>query len=325
MKYTENNSLKNKKVFITGGCGFIGSHLVKRLLSLNANIFLLKRPSTDIWRIKDHGDKISFFNGDITNPLDVDRCIKTIAPDYIFHLAAYGVDSAQKDYIKAGNINILGTLNIFNSLKYVDCKKIINMGSCAEYGDMQIKMKEDLCVKPSSIYGSTKACSTILSHQLAAENHIDIVTLRPFGIFGEGEEPHKFFSYIILSILKGQDVHLTPCQQYRDYCYVENIVDAMIMSAENFNLKNEILNVGTGTSKPLKYYVDMIYKLTNSSLKPQYGALAYRKNEMWNPCPDISKIKSLLGWSPKISLEEGLSKTIRWYEKNLSYYTKEIN
>ncbi|WP_040212824.1 NAD-dependent epimerase/dehydratase family protein [Clostridium polynesiense] len=312
--------LKGKKVLITGGCGFLGSHLAKRLLSMGSKVFIMKREESNPWRLKEYINSINFYTADVSNPPQVDKCLKTIEPEYIFHLASYGVDSSQKDYLKAANINILGIVNVFNSLKYVDCRKVINIGSSAEYGNVNEKITETFCPKPASIYGSTKACATLLCHQLAMENDISAVTLRPFGIFGEGEEPHKLFSYIILSILKGEAVHLTSCGQYRDYCYIENIIDAMILCAEDKDVNNQIFNVGTGTSKPLSHYVDLIFNLMGTSMIPNYGSIAYRKNEMWDPCPDISKIKNVTGWTPKINLEEGLKKTIAWYKENLNYF-----
>lgn len=125
------------------------------------------------------------------------------------------MDSRQKDYLTSVNTNIIGTMNMLNSLKDVRCKKFINVGTCMEYGDKKDIIKENSHLEPDSIYGSTKASSSIISHQIASENNIDIVTLRPFGVFGEKEGSHKFFPYIILSNLDGKEVNLTPCEQYR--------------------------------------------------------------------------------------------------------------
>jgi nucleoside-diphosphate-sugar epimerase len=316
---TDDGFLEDKRVLITGGLGFIGSHLVKRLLGHGAKISVLDLNQNQ-WRVKDEIKYIDVYNIDITDSLRVDRCIRDIRPQYVFHLAAYGVDSAQKLYLQAANVNILGTINLLNSLKETGCEKIICTSTCSEYGNRDGKLCEDMCPDPVNIYGSTKACSTIIAHQIARENNINIVTLRLFGIFGEGEERHKFFCDLILSLLEGKDVKLTLCEQCRDYCYVENIVDGLIMAVRNNSIKNDIFNIGSGISRPLKYYVDMIFKYVETDRKPDYGALEYRKNEMWNPQPDITKIKSVLSWVPRIALEEGIKRTVEWFKQNKAYY-----
>ncbi|MFL0266618.1 NAD-dependent epimerase/dehydratase family protein [Candidatus Clostridium radicumherbarum] len=309
-------SFMGKNIVITGGCGFIGSHLIRRLLREDANIFLFNKSSTSTWRIKEYLNKVKIIKIDITNSLDVHSCIHEIKPDYVFHLAAYGMDSSQNDYIKAANTNIIGTINILSSLKEINCCKVINIGSCAEYGNRKEVMSEDMNLMPVSIYGSTKASGTLIAHQIAKENNIKIVTLRPFGIFGEGEERHKIFCHIIMSILEDRDVKLTNCEQYRDYCYVENIIDGMIMAAKNEAIENDVFNIACGELYPLKYYVELIFKNLKTDRKALYGAVKYKKNEMWVPAANISKIKSLLQWRPEINIEEGIIRTINWYKQN---------
>ncbi|UZW15059.1 SDR family NAD(P)-dependent oxidoreductase [Clostridium pasteurianum] len=316
---------KDSKVLITGGLGFIGSHLVKRILKEGGKVFILERKGSNPWRIGEVIKKVNIIEGDISKFEDINKLIKSINPDYVFHLAAYGVDSSKKEYSDAINTNIIGTVNVLNSIKDTQCKKFINMGSCAEYGNKKGLMEEKMYLDPVSIYGSTKACSTILAHQIARLNNINIVTLRPFGIFGEGEAPHKIFCHIILSLIKGEDVALTDCEQYRDYCYVENIIDGMVLAAKNNSVKNEIFNIASGNIHQLKYYVNLIFENIDTDKKPLYGAIPYRKNEMWAPKADINKIKSLLHWTPKVSLEEGIVKTIEWYEKNKKFYLETDN
>lgn len=317
----EEDSLTGKRILVTGGLGFIGSHLVKRLLNEGAEVFIIGWHGNKTWRLEEELKKVSIYEVDITDDIRVEKCVKDICPEIVFHLAAYGVNSEQKNYIKAANINILGMINILNALKDGSCTKFINMGSCAEYGDRKDVMREDMYPLPVSIYGSSKASATIIAHQIATENNIDIITLRPFGIFGEGEERHKLFCNIILSILEDKEVRLTPCEQLRDYCYIENIIDGMVMSAKS-NLKSNIFNIANGSLFPLKNYVDLIFKNMKTDRVPLYGSLEYRKNEMWSPAADISEIHAKLGWSPRIGLEDGIIKTIKWYEENKDKWTK---
>lgn len=313
-------SFENKTFLITGGYGFIGSHLVRRLLKLQAKIVLFIRASSSSWRLNDILKNIVSYEVDIRDKKQVQDAIKKISPDYIFHLAAYGVNSADSDYMHAIETNIIGTCNIIQAAKFVNCKKVINMGSSSEYGNKLEPIHENMLLTPVDIYGSTKAASTILAHQIASENNINLITLRPFGIFGEAEEPHKLFSYIILQVLQNKDVNLTLCNQLRDYCYIENIIDACILAVENTNVQNEIFNIGSGNIYPLKYYVELLFKHLNTNSTPNYGAFSTRTNERWIPEANIQKIKSSLSWEPKINIEDGIIKTITWYKNNKHIY-----
>jgi nucleoside-diphosphate-sugar epimerase len=314
------NSFKNKTFLITGGYGFIGSHLVRRLLHLQAKIVLFIRASSDSWRLKNILKNIETYEVDIRDKAQVQDAIKKINPDYIFHLAAYGVNSAHTDYMHAIETNIIGTCNIIQAAKFVNCKKIINMGSSSEYGNKMEPIHENMLLTPVDIYGSTKAASTILAHQIASENNINLITLRPFGIFGEAEEPHKLFSYIILQVLQNKDVNLTLCNQLRDYCYIENIIDACILAIENTNVQNEIFNIGSGNIYPLKHYVELLFKHLNTHSGPNYGAISSRTNERWVPEANIQKIKNSLSWEPRINIEEGIINTVTWYKNNIHLY-----
>jgi len=312
------NIFNNKKVLITGGFGFIGSHVAKRLIDKNSQVHIITIPNTDKYRLKNELDKIICHEADISNTLAINSIIEEINPDYVFHMAGYGVNSADADSTRAINTNILGGVNIINALCKTDCRKIINMGTCAEYGNSAAN--EGMPPEPVNIYGSTKAAATIILHQIARENGLSIITFRPFGVFGEGEETHKIFSYIISNILNEKDVLLSNCRQHRDYCYVGNIVDAMIMACEREDLVNDIFNVASGESHELKYYVDLLFENMDTDRKPLYGKVDYRKTELWNPKANITKIKTLLNWSAEISLEEGVIQTINWYKNNFSEF-----
>lgn len=312
----ETHSYKNQKVLITGANGFIGSHMVQRMVREGGQVSVFVRDSSELWRLDDVKQNIDIYRTDLRDLELLAKSVKQIKPDYIFHIGAYGVDARQKDFFIAAQTNIIGTLNLLESIRDIGCKKFLNVGTCMEYGDKQEIIHEDSYLMPDSIYGSTKASATIIAHQMAKTYNIDLVTLRPFGVFGEKEGSHKFFPYIILSILEDKEVNLTPCEQYRDYCYIENVIDGFVLAGQNNAVKNEIFNIGSGEINKLKFYVDMIYQEMEAKKSPNYGALTYRENEVWRQQPDTSKIRKLLKWEPKISLAQGIAKTVAWYKEN---------
>ncbi|MEH7479579.1 NAD-dependent epimerase/dehydratase family protein [Neobacillus drentensis] len=308
-------SFENKRVLITGGFGFIGSHLIRRLLKEKAQVAVLVRETSNPWRIQDILRDVKVLIADIQDGAQVLHSVVQFAPHYIFHLAAYGVNSRQQNYMDALQINVLGTINIVQAAKVAGCEKLINLGSSSEYGNKKGAIHEEMALNPVEIYGSTKAAASIISHQLALESRIPIVTLRPFGVFGEGEDSHKLFGYIITSLLKNQEVKLTSCEQFRDYCYVGNLIDGMLIAAHQPSDQNEIYNIGSGEIYRLKHFVSLIYYHMKANQEPVYATIPDRINER-NPLPDITKIKTRLNWKPLITLEEGIIRTTNWYKQN---------
>lgn len=318
------NGFDNKKILITGGNGFIGSHLVKRLVGYGAWVTVIVRDESDLWRIADYLNDIEIRKVDIREKNRLKSCLRSIDAEYVFHMSAYGVDYRKNNVLEAVKTNILGTINLVEALSGIGCKKMLNAGSGMEYGCCEINVTEEMRLTPNSIYGSTKAGAAIIAHQIADETDISLVTLRPFGVFGEFEDSSRLFAHIILSVLSGDDVRLTLCEQFRDYTYVGNIVDGFLMSALNEGLKNEIMNIGSGSSHQLRYFVELIYNYLESDKAPLFGAVPYRQNDLCTAVPDVSKIRALLGWEPRVALEPGIEKTVNWFRDNKKKYKQEI-
>jgi nucleoside-diphosphate-sugar epimerase len=315
---------RGKNIAVTGANGFIGSRIVKRLVDYGANVHVMVREASDLWRIENELEDVNILRVDMKIPETVTGCVRIAKPEYVFHMAAYGVDHRQKDYIEAAHTNIIGTINIINAAKASGCSKLINTGTSMQYGNRPGPIIEESMYKPNNIYGSTKAAATILAHQIAQESEIDIATIIPFGVFGESEGSHKFFPHVILSVLRGIDVELSHCEQFRDYCYVENIIDGFLLAAVNKSIKNGIFNIGSGETYKLKHFVKLITEKMEINCNIKYGSIDYRKNDLWSPKPDIKKISETLGWKPRISLDKGIEMTIEWFRENLDKYAIKV-
>ncbi|MGI5876483.1 MAG: NAD-dependent epimerase/dehydratase family protein, partial [Dethiobacteria bacterium] len=153
----EGHDFYNKNILVTGASGFIGSHLAQRMVEENARVSVLVRKTSDLWRLANIKDEIAIYKADLRDGSRLKDCIKELKPDYVFHMAAYGVDFRQTDSIIAAETNIIGTINLMNALKQTGCEKFLNIGSCMEYGDKKEIVKEDAPLEPFNIYGSTKA------------------------------------------------------------------------------------------------------------------------------------------------------------------------
>ncbi len=305
------------RALITGGCGFLGYHLIKKLFQLNFDIHVLDLPNCSTKRISPFMSKIKLYHQDITHTEKVFSLVREINPEYAFHLAGYGVNSEDNDAANAIIVNVLGGANIVKALVGTDCKKLVNIGSSAEYGNREDKFDETL--RPSGIYGSSKAAATIIMHQIARCSGLGIVTLRPFNIYGEWDEPHKLFCYVILNLLQGKDIYLTPCEQERDYVYAGDVVNAMLMAAES-ELSDNIMDISTGNPKKLKYYVDLITEASGRKCNINYGAYDYRENEVFKHVGNAEKTKELWGWSPNTKPETEIINVLNWFKNNLRFY-----
>ncbi|MED3038829.1 CDP-abequose synthase [Bacillus thuringiensis] len=314
------NELKSQSILVTGGHGFIGSHLIKKLLSEGAHVSILAKKHANLWRLKTILKDIKIWNGDITDTVQVQKIIERTQPDYLFHLVADSGHSLQSNSISKIQTNIMGTANIMEAVRLVGCKKVVNLGSSSEYGMSKTPIHENTLLNPQDLYGMTKAAATQIAHYIALKNKINIVTLRPFNIFGEGAPTGNLFSYIISQLIQDKEVFLSECIQTRDYCYIENIITGLILAATNKKIKNEIFNIGSGKSYPLKYFVEKIFQHFDSQKRPQYGSISYSSNERMEVPSDISKIKKILEWEITIPLEKGIQKTIEWYKNNQDWY-----
>lgn len=302
--------LPRKSVLVTGGAGFIGVNLIYKLLSLNYDINLLIRPSTDLWRLKKILSKLKIHKVDISNKQGLTEKITQINPQAIIHLATYSQYRNQEEFEQMIGINIRGTLNLLAASKNINYDIFINTGSSSEYGIRNKPMKEKDCLEPISFYAATKASASLLCQVFAKEYQKPIVTLRPFSVYGPYEEEKRFIPTIIKAIIKNEPIKLTPGKQRRDFTYVEDIVNIYIKALScGKKLSGQILNMGTGIEYTNDEVVQTLFKVTGKQVKIEKGAFPKRLWDTSHWVADISKTKKLLNWKPKFTLEEGLRYT----------------
>ena len=312
--------IKNKKILVTGGAGFIGSHLTHRLLKEGAKVYVTVKYNSliDCPRLVKIWDKINVIESDLRNTDSV-REMQKLQFDCVFHLAAYNhVGDSFKHVLENVNSNLISTINLLNNGPKI--KKIIHMGTSEIYGS-QNKLPFDVKEKPNpmSPYAVTKFASELFSVLKSKSSKIDLLCVRPFNTFGPFQSEKAIIPEMIIKCLQNHEIKTTGGKQTREFNYVDNIIDLILFL--NKKVKNSVDPINVGSNKPIsiKNLVLKIHKLTKSNSKLRIGSLKYRPNEIWKMQAN-NKFLTSKGWRPKINFEKGLTDTISWYKKFSKIY-----
>jgi UDP-glucose 4-epimerase len=311
------NSLRGARVLVTGATGFIGSHLTKRLLDLGASVAVMHRDTSSFHRLSDHLSQLELFAVDLRDVSAVKTAVDDIRPRFVFHL---GADvNVSRDAHKSGGMiesNLNGTLNLLLALEKIDYQCFVNTGTCEEYGDNPVPFHESQNLNPVSPYSASKAAATLFCQMLHKTANAPVVTLRPFLTYGPYQNLQRLIPQAIVAALDNRNLPMTPGLQTREFNYVSDIVEGYISAAITPQAIGEVINIGCGEPHTLREVVGLIYELTKSSGMPRFGELDYRSGEAVEFYCDNSKSRELLQWHPRVSLREGLSRTIAWYREN---------
>jgi len=312
------------KILITGATGFVGANLAHFFVKEKADVHILLRHSSNTWRINDILNRLNKHYCDLTDRENTKRVVSEIEPNIIIHLAIYGGYPSQTNYSEMVNINYIGTINLLDACmeKGFDC--FINTGSSSEYGIKEKAMKESDLLEPIDIYGATKAAATLYCHALAKKYNLPIFILRLFSPYGYHEEPTRLIPYLIMSMLKNQEIKISSPYALRDFIFIEDAIEAFLLTIDKKDkvLPGTVLNVGSGSDtkvievfKILKEIVDYRMDFTVEGFPRDSDVL-----RIWRA--DTEKIQKILGWYPKYNLRVGLIKTVEWFRENLHLYEK---
>ena len=315
------------KILITGGAGFIGSHLAEKLSKKNEVIVLDNLdPYYDV-RIKKENIKIveskgaKFVIGDVTNYDFIERTIKENNIEIIFHEAARpGVRYSIKDPFLPNKVNVIGTLNILKASLDSDVKKVINASSSSVYGKVDyLPFDEKHPTQPISPYGVSKLATEHYCRVFYEVYGLKTISLRYFTVYGPRMRPDLAIPIFAKSILDNMSpIIFGDGEQTRDFTYIDDIVDANLKLLKTNRADGEILNIGSGRRVTINYMIDTLKNLLNSDIKLKY--VDPIKGDARDTLANIDKAKKLIGYTPKTSLEEGLRKFLEWYKRNPSFY-----
>ena len=298
---------------ITGGAGFIGSHIADELVRQGQMVRILDNFCTGTKNnLKNILNKVEIVKGDIRNEKDVNIALKKV--DFVFHEAALrSVPRSVADPISSNDVNVSGTLLLLNLSKEHKVKKFIYASSSSVYGDNPALPKvETQLPAPVSPYAVSKLTGEYYCRVFSKLFGLDTVSLRYFNVFGPRQDPKSQYAVVIPKFinagLKGEiaEVH-GDGKQSRDFSYIDNVVNANILAAKS-SIKCEVINVACGKNFSLLQAIKIIEKTTGNKMKIHHAPS--RQGDVKHTLADISKAKKLLNYKVQVKFEEGMIKTI---------------
>lgn len=293
---------KNKKVVVTGGLGFLGTHLVKTLLNLKAEVHVL-----DI--TEDHNQEdIKYHQINLNNKKALNECMSELHPDIIYHLAASL--NRTRDFTETNSIlktNLNGTVNLLNAIKDIPYQKLIYASTSEIYGGNAIEapFKETDHFVPASPYALSKYCAEMAIQTFSEINAKHYTIVRLFNFFGKGLPTHFFISELVEKLKANSDFNMTHGAQKRDFLYIEDVIKALVL-VESKKANQNTFNVCSGSGMSIKDVALELKAMLHSTSKINFGAIPYRDNEVWNMTGDNSKLKNTLSWQPTYTFKQGL-------------------
>ena len=313
-------ALRIQQALVTGGAGFIGSHIAEALVHAGCRVTVLDNLSSGhLENLQGVKDKINFIKGDIRNGADVAAAIKNC--DTVFHQAAVvSVTQTVSDPVGSAEVNGLGTLRVLDAARLNGVGRMVLASSSAVYGDdPQLPKAESMKAGPLSPYAVQKLTNEYdarLYHRLYG---LETVCLRYFNVYGPRQDPSSPYSGVISIFMKRAAADAAPViygngGQTRDFVYVGDVVQANLLAARSTAAAGLTFNVGTGAAIEIKALWEKISRLAQCRRAPRYQEP--RQGDIVHSLADIGRARQQLNFKPSVRFDEGLEQTYRWYNLN---------
>lgn len=302
---------------VTGGAGFIGSNLAEKLLQAGAKVRIIDNFSTGKKiNLESIASRVEVVEGDIRNRDTVRKALAGV--NVIFHIAALpSVPRSMKEPYPSCDINIMGSLSLFEEARLAGIKRIVFSSSSSVYGETaELPKAEHFTPSPLSPYAVGKLATEYLASVFSKSYGMDIVCLRYFNVFGPRQDPESDYAAVIprfikLMLEKKSPVIYGDGQQTRDFTFVDDVVSANMLAAQAKNVAGAVINIAGGTPKSVNELCGILAKIAGVNVTPKYEPA--RPGDILHSYAEVTRAKTLLGWTPNFSLEAGLRKTHEWF------------
>jgi nucleoside-diphosphate-sugar epimerase len=315
--------IENEKILLTGGAGFIGSKLVERLVEKNSVVVLDngRRDALKGTAAASHRN-LTWIQGDVLDVDTVRRAADGVA--YVVHLAAIaGVDSVLRMPVTTMEVNIIGTINVLQAAREcANLKRFVDFSTSEVFGVYAYKVREGDITSLGAVgearwtYAVSKLATEHLAHNYYRQYGMPTLSIRPFNIYGPGQVGEGAIHRFIVQALRGEDITIhNDGSQIRAWCYVDDIVDGILATLERPEAIGQAFNIGNPRSVvTIHHLAHQVARLSSS--RSNIVHIEFNHPDVELRIPDISKARALLGFEPKVDLEEGLLRTIEWYRRS---------
>ncbi len=323
---------KKKEVLVTGAGGFIGSHLVERLVALGANVSCFVRyNSMNRWGWIDSfpeetRNKLTIITGDLRDSYCVKNAVAGKA--IVFHLGA--LIPIPYSYLNPRDVvdtNVIGTLNVLQACKEHKVERLVHTSTSETYGTARkIPISEEHPVQGQSPYAASKIAADKIAESFFLSYGLPVVTIRPFNTYGPRQSARAIIPTIITQALTGKEIKLGSLAPKRDFTFVTDIVDGFIRGAETTKAVGQAVNLGSNSEVSIGELASAIASIVGKkvTIVEDKQRIRPEKSEVARLRADSHKAEQLLGWKPNVPLSDGLQKTVSWMEKNIGQYKTDV-
>jgi len=304
--------INNKmRILVIGGNGFIGRHIIKHALKLKWDVTNLNLSSN----LSEKSSGLKNVTADITNFIALKKALGVAEFEYVVNCGGY-VDHTL--FSNGGrsiiNMHFIGVINLIELLNRDVLKCFINIGSSDEYGNVAAPQTEMQREEPISPYSLGKLASTHFLQMLHRTENYPVTILRLFLTYGPDQDANRFIPKIISGCLKGDSFPVSKGEQLRDFCFIDDVINAIFLALNSSKSLGEVINIASGNPVTIKSVVENIQNIIRSG-SPEFGEILYRPGENMQLYADIIKADNILNWEPKVTLNDGLLRTIQWSKK----------
>lgn len=301
------------RVLITGGGGFVGCCLARRLIREGHEVCLLLRGETLSWRLAGLEGRFRRYLADLRDRAAVRRALEDCRPRTIFHVAAHGGYPTQRDRCAILGSNLLGTAHLLDAAADVGYECFVYTGSSSEYGHKPGPMRATDVLEPRSDYAVAKAAATLLC-QAEARRGLPVAVVRIFSAYGPWDDPGRLVSSVMASCLQGEAPCVSTGRQPRDFVYIEDVLDLLIRAASCPAARGRIMHAGSGQRRTVADMVETILEVCSGGrLRARFGEMPARPDEPTHWVADLEETTRLTGWTPRTGLRQGVQATWEWF------------
>jgi nucleoside-diphosphate-sugar epimerase len=296
------------RILVTGGSGFIGSLLCRRLIGQGASVHAISRRSGDVT-----ANEVKWWQGDLAHPETVAKLFAQINPDIVFHLASEVTGSRDLQLVQPTlQGNLLSAVNILSAATKQGVKRIVMAGSLEEPDET-----DAATAIPCSPYAAAKWASSSYTRMFHVLYQTPATLARLFMVYGPGQKDlRKIIPYVTLSLLRGDAPKLSSGQRPIDWIHVEDVVSGLSALAISRDVEGRTFDLGSGELTTTRQVVEILCEIIGAGIKPEFGAIPDRPMERIKKA-NTEHAKRVLGWSPALSLQQGLEQTVNWFRNRL--------